>query len=370
MILKRMVTSMTRLGGWFAAVDRIDKLYWQRDPVMTNDNHLTFRQFMLREYRAHGTSKDLIFLLEDIATACRTISHKIRSGAFAGTLGATEDTNVQGETQKELDVIANDQFMLHCANCSRVAALVSEELDNVVWLKDKAEAGDYIVYFDPLDGSSNLELNISVGSIFSIVELKAPLAELTDEAVLIAGTEQICAGYSLYGPSTSLVVTTGHGVNGFTHLNGTGEFLLTFPDMAVPVSTQEYAINASRQNYWDAPVQRYVSECLQGADGPRGKKFNMRWVASMVAEVHRILTRGGVFMYPRDSDNAPMGGRLRLLYEANPMAFIIEQASGKATIGGGRIMDVDPSSLHQRVGVLLGSAEEVDLLEAYYAEAQ
>lgn len=333
---------------------------------MTKDDRLTFRQFMLNEYRAHGTSKDLIFLLEDIATACRTISHKIRSGAFAGTLGATDDTNVQGETQKQLDVIANDQFMLHCANCSRVAALVSEELDNVVWLKDKADAGDYIIYFDPLDGSSNLELNISVGSIFSIVELKEPLTELTDEAVLIPGAEQICAGYSLYGPSTSLVLTTGHGVNGFTHLNGTGEFLLTFPDMTVPAETNEFAINASRQNYWEPAVARYIEECIQGVDGPRGRAFNMRWVASMVAEVHRILTRGGVFMYPRDAENASKGGRLRLLYEANPMGFIIEQAGGKASTGEMRIMDVQPDDLHQRVGVVLGSSAEVERIDSYH----
>lgn len=335
---------------------------------MTKDDHLTFRQFMLKEYHQFGVSKDLIFLLEDIATACRTISHKIRSGAFAGTLGATDDTNVQGETQKQLDVIANDQFMLHCANCSRVAALVSEELDNVVWLKDEAKAGDYIIYFDPLDGSSNLELNVSVGSIFSIVELKEPLAELTDEAVLIAGSEQICAGYSLYGPSTSLVVTTGNGVNGFTHLNGTGEFLLTFPNMQVPAETSEFAINASRQKFWEPAVARYIDECLAGEDGPRGRRFNMRWVASMVAEVHRILTRGGVFMYPRDSENAAKGGRLRLLYEANPMGFIIEQAGGQASTGEGRIMDVNPTDLHQRVPVILGSSEEVSRVEAYYAE--
>ncbi|MFY0598006.1 MAG: class 1 fructose-bisphosphatase [Cognatishimia sp.] len=335
---------------------------------MTKDDHLTFRQFMLNEYREHGTPKDLIFLLEDIATACRTISHKIRSGAFAGTLGATEDTNVQGETQKQLDVIANDQFMMHCANCSRVAALVSEELDNVVWLKDKAEAGDYIIYFDPLDGSSNLELNISVGSIFSIVELKEPLAELTDEAVLIPGSEQICAGYSLYGPSTSLVITTGHGVNGFTHLNGSGEFLLTFPNMTVPAETNEYAINASRQKYWEPAIARYIDECLAGVDGPRERKFNMRWVASMVAEVHRILTRGGVFLYPRDAENAAMGGRLRLLYEASPMAFIIEQAGGKASTGEVQIMDLMPTDLHQRCGVILGSSEEVDRIDAYHRD--
>ncbi len=335
---------------------------------MTTEDHLTFRQFMLREQDRVGTSSDLILLLEDIATACRVISHKIREGAFVGTLGATDDTNVQGETQKELDVIANDEFMRHCANSPRCAALVSEELDNVVWLKKEAKKGDYFIYFDPLDGSSNLELNISVGSIFSIVELQEDLTDLTDEAVLIAGTEQICAGYSLYGPSTSLVITTGHGVNGFTHQMGSGEFLLTFPDMTVPASTQEYAINASRQNFWDAATKRYVDECLAGKDGPRGKKFNMRWVASMVAEVHRILTRGGVFMYPMDSENASMGGRLRLLYEANPMGLIIEQAGGKASIGGSRILEVAPTDLHQRCGVILGSAEEVDLIDQYYSE--
>lgn len=335
---------------------------------MTKEDHLTFRQFMLNEYRQHGVSKDLIFLLEDIATSCRIISHKIQAGPFAGTLGATDDTNVQGETQKQLDVIANDEFMLHCANSSRVAALVSEELDNVVWLKDKAEAGDYIIYFDPLDGSSNLELNVSVGSIFSIVELKEPLAELTDDAVLIPGAEQICAGYSLYGPSTSLVVTTGHGVNGFTLLNGSGEFLLTFKDMKIPAATSEYAINASRQKFWEPAIARYIDECQAGEDGPRGRRFNMRWVASMVAEVHRILTRGGVFLYPRDAENADKGGRLRLLYEGNPMGFIVEQAGGMASTGEGRIMDVDPTDLHQRVPVILGSSEEVARIEGYYAE--
>jgi fructose-1,6-bisphosphatase I len=184
--------------------------------------------------------------------------------------------------------------------------------------------------------------------------------------VLIAGSEQICAGYSLYGPSTSLVVTTGNGVNGFTHLNGTGEFLLTFPNMSIPTATQEFAINASRQKFWEPPVTRYIDECLEGEDGPRGKRFNMRWVASMVAEIHRILTRGGVFMYPRDSENAAMGGRLRLLYEANPMGFIVEQAGGRASVGGGRILDIQPDDLHQRVPVILGSTEEVELIDSYY----
>jgi len=330
-------------------------------------DQLTLRQFLLKDYRAHGVSKDLIFLLEDIATACRTISHRVRSGAFSGVLGSAGATNVQGEIQKQLDVIANEQFMRHCANCSRVAALVSEEVDDVRWLKDKPKAGDYIVYFDPLDGSSNLDVNLTVGSIFSVVELREPIKELTNDAVLRPGNEQICAGYAIYGPSTALVVTTGHGVNGFTHLAGTGEFLLTYPDLKIPAQTQEFAINASRYSMWEAPVRRYFDECIAGPNGPRGKSFNMRWTASMVADIHRILTRGGVFLYTRDSGNQAMGGRLRLMYEANPMGMIVEQAGGAASTGTGRIMDVQPTALHQRVPVILGSTGEVTVLDQYHA---
>ncbi|MFT7059293.1 MAG: fructose-1,6-bisphosphatase I [Pseudorhodobacter sp.] len=355
--------NINRLWQVFLTYKRLKQ---QRVPKMSD--RLTLRQFLLNDYRSNGVSKDLIFLLEDIATACRTISHQVRSGAFSGTLGSADATNVQGETQKKLDVIANEQFMRHCANCSRVAALVSEEVDDVHWLKEKPKAGDYIVYFDPLDGSSNLDVNLSVGSIFSVVELKHPIEELTNAAVLRPGSEQICAGYALYGPSTSLVVTTGNGVNGFTHLAGTGEFLLTFPDLKIPASTQEFAINASRFSMWEAPVRRYFEECIAGQDGPRGKNFNMRWTASMVADIHRILTRGGVFMYPRDTGNQAMGGRLRLMYEANPMGFIVEQAGGSASDGYGRILDVSPTELHQRVAVLLGSTQEVTLLEAYHAD--
>lgn len=331
-------------------------------------DHLTLRQFLLKDYRANGVSKDLIFLLEDIATACRTISHRVRSGAFSGILGSAGATNVQGETQKQLDVIANEQFMRHCANCSRVAALVSEEVDDVHWLKEHPKAGDYIVYFDPLDGSSNLDVNLTVGSIFSVVELREPIAELTNDAVLRPGNEQICAGYAIYGPSTGLVLTTGHGVSGFTHLVGTGEFMLTFPDLKIPVETQEFAINASRYAMWGAPVRRYFDECISGKGGPRDKTFNMRWTASMVADVHRILTRGGVFLYPRDTGNEDMGGRLRLMYEANPMAMLVEQAGGAATTGTQRITDVHPTTLHQRVPVILGSKQEVALLDRYHSE--
>lgn len=334
---------------------------------MSSDSQ-TLRQFLLAEQNQGRIAQDMVLLIEDIATSCRIIAHQVRNGAFLNILGATETSNVQGETQKQLDVIANDVFLRHCPNCSRVAALVSEEIDDVIWLKDQPKAGDYLVYFDPLDGSSNLNVNLSVGSIFSIVELAEDITDTTNESVLFAGAKQICAGYSLYGPSTSLILTTGNGVNGFTHKIGTGEFLLTFPDMRLPEETEEFAINASRFKKWDASITRYVEECLEGKDGPRGKSFNMRWTASMVAEVHRILMRGGVFLYPKDSGNADMGGKLRLLYEANPMGFIVEQAGGKASTGTERILDVQPTSHHQRVSVILGSASEVDRIDSYYTK--
>lgn len=330
---------------------------------------ITFREFLMSEHSQHQLDKDLIFLLEDIATSCRIISHQIRGGAFAGRLGATDATNVQGETQKQLDVIANEVFVRHCSNCKRVAALVSEEVDEVYWLKDQPQAGDYLVYFDPLDGSSNLDVNLSVGSIFSISQLPTAIDATDDRSVLRAGSEQISAGYSVYGPSTALVVTTGNGVNGFTHQQGTGEFRLTFPDMVIPESTSEFAINASRYTLWETPVKRYFDECIRGKEGPRGKTFNMRWTASMVAEVHRVLTRGGVFLYPRDAGNADAGGKLRLMYEANPMALIVEQAGGAATTGSDRILDLQPTSHHQRVPVILGSREEVAVLDRYHRDA-
>lgn len=328
----------------------------------------TLRQFLLGVQLQSGISQDMVLLIEDIATSCRIIAHQIRNGAFLDILGATESSNVQGETQKQLDVIANEVFLNHCSNCSRVAALVSEEIDDVIWLKDAPRAGDYLVYFDPLDGSSNLNVNLSVGSIFSIVELQEDITAPSNDAVLFEGAKQICAGYSLYGPSTSLVLSTGDGVNGFTHKVGTGEFHLTFPDMRLPEETSEFAINASRLRKWDGPISRYVNACLDGKDGPRGREFNMRWTASMVAEVHRILMRGGVFLYPMDSGNAASGSKLRLLYEANPMGFIVEQAGGRASTGTKRILDVKPVSHHQRVPVILGCASEVELIESYYAD--
>lgn len=323
-------------------------------------------QTTLRQHlQSQSTDAELMLLIEDISTACRMIADRVRHGAFAGVLGAAETENVQGETQKELDVISDEIFQEIVGSNPHLAALVSEEVDEVNWRKSTPKAGDYVVYYDPLDGSSNLDVNLSVGTIFSIVKLAADTAP-DAEAVQIKGTEQIAAGYAIYGPSTGLVLSVGQGVDGFTHHPGSGEFLLTQPEMTIPAQTQEFAINASRYDMWEAPVRRYIDECLRGADGPRGKKFNMRWCASMVADVHRILTRGGVFLYPKDSGNAGQGGKLRLMYEANPMAMLVEQAGGAASTGTGRIVEVDPTGHHQRVSVILGSRDEVAVIEGYH----
>ncbi|WP_417207649.1 class 1 fructose-bisphosphatase [Antarctobacter sp.] len=335
-----------------------------------DDKPLTLRESLLNACRLDGLDRDLIPLLEDIATSCRVVSHLVQSGAFTGTLGAAGSTNVQGEAQQQLDVLANDVFVRHCSSSDRVAALVSEEVEEVYWLKDNPGPGDYIVYFDPLDGSSNLAVNMCVGSIFSVVRLDREIDASDDRSVLLPGSSQICAGYAVYGPSTSFVLTTGHGVTGFTHQPGTGEFRVTHPQMTIGDSASEFAVNASRYALWDAPLRRYFDECLVGESGPRGKGFNMRWVASMVSEVHRILTRGGVFIYPCDDGNRAQGGKLRLMYEANPMSFIVEQAGGRASTGVERILDVVPTSHHQRVPVFLGSKSEVDVLDQYHREAQ
>ena len=304
---------------------------------------------------------NLVYLIEDIASSCRVVANTVRNGAFEDNLGSADAINVQGETQKTLDILANDVFERICANSPRLAALVSEEVEDVTWLKNP-KAGDYLLYFDPLDGSSNLDVNLSVGSIFAIMQVQSD----GDREVLHKGQRQLCAGYALYGPSTMFVLTLGGQVTGFTCQHGTGDFLLTHPNMKVPTETSEFAINTSRYQYWDASVRRYVDECVQGQAGPRGRAFNMRWTASMGAEIHRILTRGGIFLYPSDSNNQSAGGRLRLMYEANPMAMIIEQAGGAASTGHGPILDLKPTGPHQRVSVILGSRAEVERLVTYY----
>ena len=323
------------------------------------DTHKTLIQFLIEDQQRHGSDEKLTMLLHDVTTACKAISNALKNGALAEVLGSLGTENVQGETQKKLDVLANDIFLRRCEFGGTLAAMVSEEMDEIYPIPAQYPRGRYILLFDPLDGSSNIDVNVSVGSIFSVLKLPDGNDTVSYETVLHPGTAQVCAGYALYGPSTMLVLSWGRGVHGFTLDGAIGEFRLTHPDIRLPEETSEFAINASRAKLWEPPVQRYVSECVAGKDGPRGRDFNMRWVASMVAEVHRILMRGGVFLYPMDTTLREAGGKLRLLYEANPMSFIIEQAHGLATTGKERILEIIPESPHQRVPVILGSRAEV-----------
>ena len=334
-------------------------------------NGTTITQFIIEEQRnVPGATGDFTSLLNDVVTACKVISNLVNHGALVGVLGAAGSENVQGEDQKKLDVISNDVFLKTNEWAGHLAAMASEEMEEVYQIPGQYPKGKYLLTFDPLDGSSNIDVNVSVGTIFSILRCKGNCVNPTAEDFLQRGTEQVAAGYAVYGPSTMMVLTTGNGVNGFTLDQNIGEFILTHPDMKIPEETQEFAVNASNSRFWMPPVKRYVEECLAGKEGPRGKDFNMRWIASMVAEVHRILTRGGVFMYPYDSKMAEKGldGKLRLMYEANPMGFIVEQAGGAAHTGCDRIMEIQPSDLHQRVPVILGSKAEVERLVQYHDE--
>ncbi|BBI98338.1 fructose-1,6-bisphosphatase class 1 [Ferrigenium kumadai] len=327
-------------------------------------------QFIIEEQRAiPGATGDFTGLLSDIVSACKQIAHQVNKGALIGVLGSAGSENVQGETQKKLDVITNEIFLKSNEWAGHLAAMASEEMDDIYPIPAKYPKGKYLLTFDPLDGSSNIDVNISVGTIFSILRCPEGITNPTADDFMQPGTKQVCAGYALYGPNTMLVITSGNGVNGFTLDRDVGDFFLTHPNMTIPADTLEFAINASNERYWEAPVQRYVKECIAGKTGPRGVNFNMRWVASMVAEVHRILTRGGVFMYPKDTKDPSKAGKLRLMYEANPMSFIVEQAGGMSHTGYERIMDIKPSGLHQRVPVILGSKNEVERIVGYHKEA-
>ncbi len=333
-------------------------------------NGTSVTQFIIEEQRGLSTaSGEFTSLLNDIVTACKVISNEVNRGNLIGILGAAESENIQGETQKELDIITNDIFTQTNEWSGNLAAMASEEMDDIYPIPKQYPKGKYLLVFDPLDGSSNIDVNISVGTIFSIMRCPEGIENPTAEDFLQPGTEQVCGGYALYGPSTMLVLTTGNGVNGFTLDQNIGEFILTNPNMMIPEDTREFAINASNMRFWEKPVQRYVEECLAGTEGPRGENFNMRWVASMVAEVHRILIRGGIFMYPKDSKDPSKAGKLRLLYEANPMSMIVEQAGGVCSTGRERIMEVKPDGLHQRVPVILGSKNEVERVVSYHKGA-
>jgi fructose-1,6-bisphosphatase I len=335
------------------------------------DGRTTLTQFIIEE-QSHvaGATGDFTGLLNDIGTACKVISNAVSKGALIGVLGSAGEENVQGEVQKKLDVISNDVMIKSNEWAGHLAGMASEEMDDIYPIPTGKKRGKYLLVFDPLDGSSNIDVNITVGTIFSILRTSKPGEDAKLEDFLQPGTQQVCAGFALYGPSTLLIITTGHGVNGFTLDREVGEFILTHPNMRIPADTQEFAINASNERFWEWPVKRYVDECLAGKTGPRGKDFNMRWIASMVAETYRILTRGGVFMYPKDTKDPSKPGRLRLLYEANPVGFIVEQAGGICTTGLKRMLEVEPTSLHQRVPLIFGSKNEVERIERYHRELQ
>ena len=333
-------------------------------------SRVTLSRYLIEQTRSNNTPADLRFLIEVVARACKEISHAVSKGALGGVLGSMETENIQGEVQKKLDVLSNEILLEANEWGGHLAGMASEEMDNAYQIPGQYPKGAYLLVFDPLDGSSNIDVNVSVGTIFSVLrcpDRNGNEGDLGEEAFLQKGTEQVAAGYAIYGPQTMLMLTLGDGVKGFTLDRELGSFVLTHDNIRVPESTAEFAINMSNQRHWEAPVSRYVEELLAGKNGPLGKNYNMRWVAAMVADVHRILTRGGLFMYPRDSREPEKPGKLRLMYEANPMSFIIEQAGGMATNGHERILDIQPTSLHQRVAVFLGSKEEVERVTAYHS---
>ena len=343
---------------------------------MNTPHRWTLTRYLIEERRRFpGASGELNALVLDVALACKAIARIVAFGVLADAtreLGGA--TNVQGEEQKPLDVLANEIFIRQNEWNGHLAGLASEEMDDPRQIPPGDPRGKYLLVFDPLDGSSNIDVNVSVGSIFSI--LRAPQGvidsgrDVVEADFLQPGAAQVAAGYAIYGPTTQFVLSVGNGVAGFTLDPNLGEFLLTHPEIRVPEQTQEFAINTSNSRFWEPPVKRYVDECLAGRSGLRGKDFNMRWIASMVAEAHRILMRGGVFMYPRDTKDAARPGRLRLLYEANPIGYLMEQAGGRASTGRQPVLGVKPSALHQRIGLVFGSREEVERIERYHHEPQ
>lgn len=341
------------------------------DPTSTGT---PITRFLIEEQRRLSAAGEathpggLTALIHDVRLACKRIAALIGKGALANTLGDAGTVNVQGESQKKLDVLANEIFVRTTEWGGQLAGMVSEEREEPYAIPPQYPRGPYLLLFDPLDGSSNIDVNVAVGSIFSVLRCPQGVSEPAVEDFLQPGATQVCAGYAIYGPSTMLVLSTGRGVHGFTLDREIGEFSLTHPNLRIAETTNEFAINASNSRHWEPAIRRYVQECLQGQSGPRGQDFNMRWIASLVAETHRILMRGGVFMYPRDRRDPHRAGRLRLLYEANPIGFLIEQAGGRASTGLAPVLELKPESVHQRVSFIFGARAEVERIERYHRD--
>jgi fructose-1,6-bisphosphatase I len=329
---------------------------------------ISLTRYLVEKQRMDGhIPSQLRLLLEVVARACKSISQAVNKGALGGVLGTAGSENVQGEVQKKLDIIANEVLIEANEWGGHLAAMASEEMDSIYVVPNRYPQGEYLLLFDPLDGSSNIDINASIGTIFSVLKKPEGHAGVEEKDFLQPGNKQVAAGYCIYGSQTTLVLTVGDGVAMFTLDREQGSFFLIEEDVKIPADTKEFAINMSNMRHWDAPVKRYIDECLQGQEGPLGKDFNMRWIASMVGDVHRILCRGGIFMYPWDKREPEKAGKLRLMYEANPMSWLIEQAGGAATNGKERILDLQPTKLHERVSVMLGSKNEVERVTSYHS---
>src|SRR5258706_1975345 len=327
-------------------------------------NRPALTRYLIERQRAGCISADLRLLIEACARACKAIGFQVDKGALAGVGASLGTQNIQAEDQKKLDVVSNEILLEANEWGGNLAALASEEMEHPAQIPSAYPRGESLLLFDPLDGSSNIDVNIPVGTIFSVLRCPERTTQPDEACFLQTGRAQVAAGFATYGPSTILVLTVGDGAHGFTLAPYMSSFVLTPPDIRIPEDTSEFAINVSNMRRWEPPMKRYIDECLAGKDGPRGKDFNMRWVASMVADVFRVLSRGGIFMYPRDAKHK--AGRLRLMYQANPMSFIVEQAGGAATDGTTPILDIKPTGLHQRVAVILGSKNEVELVTSYH----
>ncbi len=331
---------------------------------------ISLTRFLVEEQRLNNSiPAELRLLIEVVARACKTISHAVGKGALGEVLGTAHTENVQGEVQKKLDILSNEILLEANEWGGHLAAMASEEMETIHPIPNRYPQGEYLLLFDPLDGSSNIDVNVSIGTIFSVLKAPEGVQTPTEQDFMQKGSQQVAAGYAIYGPQTMLILTTGNGVNCFTLDREMGSWVLTERNIQIPVDTQEFAINMSNVRHWYPPVTRYVDEMLAGKTGPLNKNYNMRWIASMVADVHRILHRGGIFMYPADKREPDKPGKLRLMYEANPMSFIVEQAGGASTDGKQRMLDIQPTALHQRVPVFLGSKNEVELVTRYHTEA-
>ncbi len=331
---------------------------------------VSLTQYLIEQQRRHDNiPAQLRLLIEVVARACKRISISVNKGALGDVLGTAHTENVQGEIQKKLDIIANEVLIEANEWGGHLAAMASEEMEDIYPVPNRFPQGEYLLLFDPLDGSSNIDVNVSIGTIFSVLKRDDSGGAVSQADFLQPGRQQAAAGYCVYGPQTTLVLTLGAGVAMFTLDREQGSFVLIEDGVRIPEDTKEFAVNMSNLRHWAPPMRRYIDECLAGREGVRGKDFNMRWIASMVADVHRILCRGGVFIYPWDQREPEKAGKLRLMYEANPMGFIVEQAGGAATNGQQRILDIAPDALHQRVSVMLGSKNEVERVTRYHQEA-